>query len=338
VTIRDIAEMARVSKGTVSRVLNGKPGVGEETRGRVLKLIESLDFHPNAAARGLAARRSNTIGFVIPHTGRHSLAGSFWPVLLTEIAEQAAARGMTVLLSTSRSEQEAESAFKAVLRGRRIDGAIVGAEQAGERSLAELVMRDIPFVVVGRQSEAVPWWVDVDNAAGARMAVEHLVGLGHRAIVMVAGPGHLHHVQERVRGFQLAMKAAGLDGSRVVHCPYETEAVLPAVSAAVATGRGVTAVFAAAGDLVLGSILACRQAGRPVPQATSLVAFDDHPLFAQFPSGITAVSQPLEQMGREALDMLFHLIEGREPERREVVLAPRLVARGSSALASEQAG
>jgi DNA-binding LacI/PurR family transcriptional regulator len=331
VTIRDIAEMAKVSKGTVSRVLNEGPGVGKDTRQRVLKLIESLDFHPNASARGLAARRTNTIGFVIPHTSRYSMTSTFWPVLLTTITEQAATRGINVLLSTTRSEDDVDSAFRAILRGRRIDGAIVGAEQVGERQLAELLMKNIPFVMVGKRPHVTPWCVDVDNAAGARMATEHLMGMGHSSIAMLAGPVHLPYVQDRVRGFQQAMSAKGLDGSLILHCPYQTEEVIRAARQALDGSHQTTAIFLAAGDLVLGTLKACHELDRAVPEDLSLVSFDDHPFFAHFSPAITAVSQPLEEMGRAAVDMLFQLMDGKEPPRRAVVLPPLLVERGSCA-------
>jgi LacI family transcriptional regulator len=331
VTIKDIAEMAKVSKGTVSRVLNEGPGVGKDTRQRVLKLIESLDFHPNASARGLAARRTNTIGFVIPHTSRYSMTSTFWPVLLTAVTEQAATRGINVLLSTTRSEDDVDSAFRTILRGRRIDGAIVGAEQVGERQLAELVMKNIPFVMIGKRPHVTPWCVDVDNADGARMVTEHLIGMGHRSITMLAGPVHLPYVQDRIRGFQHAMSANGLDGSFVLHCPYQTEEVIRTAHQALDGNRETSAIFLAAGDLVLGTLKACQDAGRAVPSDLSLVSFDDHPFFAHFSPAITAVSQPLEEMGMAAVDMLFQLMDGKEPPRRAVVLPPLLVQRGSCA-------
>lgn len=328
--------MAHVSKGTVSRVLNEGPGVGKDTRQRVLKLIESLDFHPNAAARGLAVRRTNTIGFVIPHTGRYSMTSTFWPVLLTAITEQAAARGINVLLSTTRSEDDVDSAFRTILRGRRIDGAIVGAEQVGERQLAELVLKNVPFVMVGKRPHVTPWCVDVDNAAGARMATEHLIGLGHRSIAMLAGPQHLPYVQDRLRGFQHAMSAKGLDGSLVLHCHYQTDEVIRVAHEALKGDHRITAIFAAAGDIVLGALKACREAGRSVPGDLSLVSFDDHPFFAHFSPGVTAVSQPLEEMGRAAVDMLFQLMDGKEPTRRAVILPPLLVERGSCSAPREE--
>ncbi len=330
-TIKDIAEMAQVSKGTVSRVLNEGPGVGKDTRQRILKLIESLDFHPNASARGLAVRRTNTIGFVIPHTGRYSMTSTFWPVLLTAITEQAAARGINVLLSTTRSEDDVDSAFRTILRGRRIDGAIVGAEQVGERQLAELVLKNVPFVMVGKRHHVTPWCIDVDNAAGARMATEHLIAMGHRSIAMLAGPQHLPYVQDRVRGFQHAMSAKGLDGSLLRHCHYQTDEVIHVAREVMDGNRQTTAIFAAAGDLVLGTLKACQETGRSVPGDISLVSFDDHPFFAHFSPGVTAVSQPLEEMGMAAVDMLFQLMDGKEPARRAVILPPLLVERGSCA-------
>src|SRR5208337_698080 len=187
-TINDIAEMAHVSKGTVSRVINGMPGVGDDTRRRVLKLIESLDFHPNASARGLAARKTNTMGFVIPHTGKYTLTSTFWPMFLTIVTQEAAARGINVLLSTARAEDDVDSAFRSILRGRRIDGAIIGAEQFGERQLAELLLKSLPFVTIGKSPSLGIYSVDVDNEVGAYIAVEHLIRAGHRSIAMLAGP------------------------------------------------------------------------------------------------------------------------------------------------------
>jgi DNA-binding LacI/PurR family transcriptional regulator len=329
-TIKDIAEMAHVSKGTVSRVINSAPGVGEETRRRVLKLIESLDFQPNPAARGLAGKRTNTLGFVIPHTGRYTITSTFWPVLLTAITEQAVSRGINVLLSTTRTEEDIDSAFRSILKGRRIDGAIIGAEQFGEKQLAELLLKNLPFVTIGRSPHISTYSVDVDNEAGARAAAEHLVALGHRRIVMLAGPENLPYIHDRVRGFQKTLSEHGLDPSRIYYCPYKTEDVVPRVASILKMRPAATALFTAAGDLVIGVLKACVEAGLSLPQDISLVSFDDHPFFAHFIPSITAVHQPVEEMGKIAVDMLFTLLEGGKPEKREVTLPTSFVVRGSS--------
>jgi LacI family transcriptional regulator len=334
-TIKDIAEMAQVSKGTVSRVLNGGTGVGEETRRRVLKLIESLDFHPNASARGLAAKRTNTVGLVIPHTGKYTLTSTFWPMFLTVVTQEAAARGINVLLSTSRTEDDVDSAFRSILRGRRIDGAIIGAEQFGQQQLAELLLKNVPFVMVGRSASISSHYVDVDNALGARMAAEYLIGMGHHRIAVLAGPDALPYVHDRVRGIRDTFREHGRQEPVVVHCPYDTGDAGKCTREILLSLPSVTAIFVAAGDLVPGALKACSDLRRAVPRDISIVSFDDHPFFAHLGPGITAVAQPIEEIAAAAVTMLFELMAGREPERKAVVIAPKVVERHSCAAARE---
>ena len=337
-TIKDIAEMAHVSKGTVSRVINGVPGVGDETRRRVLKLIESLDFHPDASARGLAVRRTNTMGFVIPHTGKYTLTSTFWPMLLTVVTQEAAARGINVMLSTAQSEDDVDSAFRSILRGRRIDGAIIGAEQFGEKQLAELLLKNLPFVMMGRSARISTHYVDVDNSLGARMAAEHLAAQGHRQLAMLAGPDHLPYVHDRVAGVRETCRERGLPAPVVVHSPYDTVEAARCVQGILMSRPQVTGIFVAAGDLVLGTLRACAEMHRSVPRDVSIVSFDDHPFFAHLSPGITAVAQPIEEIGAAAVEMLFELMAGREPRRSAMIIAPRLVVRGSSGAPPAAAG
>jgi DNA-binding LacI/PurR family transcriptional regulator len=331
VTIKDIAEMAHVSKGTVSRVINGVTGVGDDTRRRVLKLIESLDFHPNASARGLAARKTNTMGFVIPHTGKYTMTSTFWPVFLTVVTQEAAARGINVLLSTARSEDDVDSAFRSILRGRRIDGAIIGAEQFGEKQLAELLLKNMPFVMVGRNSRISTHYVDVDNSLGARMAAEHLASKGHERLAVLAGPDTFPYVHDRVQGVRDSCRERGLADPVVVHCPYDTMEAARCVEGILLSRPAVTGIFVAAGDLVVGTLRACTEMRRSVPADVSVISFDDHPFFAHLTPGVTAIAQPIEEIGAAAVEMLFELMAGREPARSAVVIPPSLVERGSCA-------
>jgi LacI family transcriptional regulator len=323
--------MAHVSKGTVSRVINGVTGVGDETRRRVLKLIESLDFHPDASARGLAARKTNTMGFVIPHTGKYTQTSTFWPVFLTVVTQEAAARGINVLLSTARAEDDVDSAFRSILRGRRIDGAIVGAEQFGEKQLAELLLKNMPFVMVGRNARISTHYVDVDNSLGARMAAEHLAGLGHERLAMLAGPGSFPYVHDRVQGFRDCCRERGLPDPVVAHCPYDTAEAARCVEGILLSRPSVTGMFVAAGDLVMGTLRACAEMRRAVPRDVSVISFDDHPFFAHLTPGVTSIAQPIEEIGSAAVGMLFELMAGREPERAAVIVPPRLVERSSCA-------
>ncbi len=328
-TIKDIAAMARVSTGTVSKTLNNAPGVGAETRRRIRKLVEDLDFQPNASAQSLAARRTDNIGVVIPHTGSYSMASAYWPTLLTAITEQAAARGLNVVLSTARSEEDVDSAYKSVLRGRRVDGLIVGAEQFGLKQLAELLVKEFPFVMVGKGALSGHYYVDVDNAGGAAEMTRHLVALGHRDIVMLAGPEHLPAAGQRVAGYRAAIAEAGLV-PRVQHCAYQTEsAAQQTVDALLRQASRPAALFVAAGDFMTPTLRAISGLGLAIPSDLALATFDDHPLYEVFSPAITAVSQPIHDLGQAAVEMLFTLMDGRTPEPASRVLPTRLLVRAS---------
>ncbi len=329
ITIKDIAAMAKVSTATVSKALNDAPGVGAETRKRILKLVEDLDYHPNASAQSLAARKTDNIGIVIPHTGSYSMASAYWPVLLTSITEKAAARNINVVLSTARSEEDVDSAYKSILRGKRVDGLIVGAEQFGLKQLAELLVKDFPFVMVGKGALAGHYYVDVDNAGGAAEMTRHLVGLGHREIAMLAGPERLPSADERVAGYRAAVAAAGLE-PRVCHCAYQSETTAQqTVDELLRSASRPTALFVAAGDLVSPALRAISGLGLVIPSDLALAAFDDHPLYEVLTPAITAVSQPVRDLGQAAVELLFTLMDGRTPEQPTRVLPTRLVVRAS---------
>lgn len=331
ITIQDIAELAKVSKGTVSRVLNGGPGVGVETRKRILKLIDELDYQPNASAQGLAAKRSNNIGVIIPHTGGYSMSTTYWPTLLTAITEKAADQDYNVLLSTARSKEDVDSAYRSILKGKRVDGLIVGAEQFGEKQWADLLLKDFPFVMVGKSMSLPHYYVDVDNVGGARRMTEHLIDLGHQKITMLAGPEDLLSVRSRVRGFKEAMSKAHLDPERVTYTTYQTEDA-EKTTLQILQKDPPTALFIAAGDLVLGALEAARKRKTTIPDQLALVSFDDHPFYPYLSPSITAVKQPIHDLGQAAVDMLFMLMNKNTPEKKQI-LPVEIVVRGSSKVA-----
>ncbi len=327
-TIKDIAALAKVSKGTVSKVLNDGEGVSDETRARILRLIEDLDYQPNAAAQGLASRRTYNIGVVIPHTGNYSMSSAYWPLLLTAIAEKAADRNFNVLLSTARSEEDVDSAYRSILRGRRVDGLVVGAEQFGQKQLAELLFKGFPFVMVGKGPLLSHYYVDVDNAGGSKAMTKHLIDVGHREIVMLAGPDHLPSARDRVQGYRAAMTEAGLQ-PRAQHCSYHAEDAAVRIAGLLSGRPRCTALFVAAGDLVTAGLKSATRAGLRIPDDLAVVSFDDHPLYEYFSPGLTAVSQPIHDLGRAAVDLLFSLMDGTEPDEKSRILPTRIVARGS---------
>jgi LacI family transcriptional regulator len=259
----------------------------------------------------------------------------FWPVLQSSIVEQSAARGINVLLSTARSEDDVDSAFRSILRGRRIDGAIIGAEQFGEKQLAELLLKSLPFVTIGKSPSLGIYSVDVDNEVGAYIAVEHLIRAGHRSIAMLAGPERHLYMQDRVQGFHRAMREHGIQPVCVSHCSYQAEDAIRGVTSILSDNPGLSALFVAAGDLVIGTLKACAGMGRSIPEDISIVSFDDHPFFEHLIPAVTAVRQPVAEMGAIAVDMLFTLMDGKSPDVKIAVLPPTLIERGSSGVPSQ---
>lgn len=329
ITINDIAKLANVSKGTVSRVINGAPGVGDKTRQRILKLIKELDYEPNASAQGLATKRSYNIGVIIPHTSKFSMSSSYWPFLLTAINEQAVERGYNILLSTAQSEDDIDSAYRLILKGRRVDGLIIGAEQFGEKQLAELLLKDFPFVMIGNSSIISHYYVEVDNLGGAEQMTEYLINQGHKNIVFLAGPKVYPYVQERVKGFKQAMSKAGLAPDHVFHCEYDSLIAKEKSKEILQANPQTTAFFAAAPGLVLGVLRAAYEMGYNIPDDLSLVSFDDHPFYGYLSPGITAVNQPIDELGKEAANQLFLLMDRKLPKEKGVIFPTKIIVRES---------
>jgi DNA-binding LacI/PurR family transcriptional regulator len=271
---------------------------------------------------------------IIPHTGNYSMSSAYWPLLLTAITDQAAAKNFNVVLSTARSEENVDSAYKSILRGRRVDGLIVGAEQFGQKQLAELMFKGFPFVMVGRSPFLSHYYVDVDNAGGSRDMTRHLVGLGHRHIVMLAGPEHLPSVQDRVQAFRAAMAEAGLE-ARVHHCSYHAEIAGEGIKQLLLEQPRCTALFVAAGDLVTAALRSVAELGWTIPADLALVSFDDHPHYEHFSPPLTAVNQPIHDLGQAATDLLFSLIDGKTPAESSRILPTRVVKRRSCGYAGE---
>jgi len=237
---------------------------------------------------------------------------------------------MNVLLSTARSEDDADSAYRSILRGRRVDGLIVGADQFRPKQLAELLFKGFPFVVIGKNPVVQHWHVDIDNSGGGSAMTRHLIDAGHRRIAMLAGPEDLPWVRERAEGYRSAMTEAGLE-PLVSHCAFHsgTEDARRCLREIVGPRSKVSAVCTGAGDLTLVVLAVAREKQIRMPSDLALVSFDDYPYFEYVSPPITAVSQPFFDLGQAALDMLFTLMDGKEPESRGRILPTRLIVRGS---------
>jgi len=320
--MHDVAALAGVSHITVSRVLNDYPSIRPETRERVLAAIAELGYRRNLAARALVTSRTRAIGVLSPEVAQHGPASS---VLAVESA--AREHGYHPLVTAAAVEHDATVAALEFLLDQAVEALVVIAPH--ETVLGAIRDLDIRVPLVTLQAPDRPGGIGVDQAAGARLATEHLIALGHTRIQHLAGPEGYLEAGARRAGFLDAMARAGL-------VPGEELAGDWSAASGFAAGerlaRETTAVVAANDQMAIGLLAALADAGRAVPGDVSVVGFDDIPEAAFVRPALTTVHQDFAVIGRRAVEaLLAQLAPEGEATDADARIPPRLVVRGSTA-------
>jgi DNA-binding LacI/PurR family transcriptional regulator len=323
-SIRDVARLAGVSHQTVSRVVNEHHSVREETRKRVLDAIVQLDYRPNLAARALVTNSLKLIGVLSATTGEFGATSS-----LTAIEEAAREAGYsTTTLSLPDVSAEAIRAAVRQLQVEQVDGLIALAPQARVAHVLAGMRADIPIVTLQTASGASADTHAEDQVSGARMATEHLIALGHRDIVHLAGPQDWIEAESRMRGYLDAMLDADLTPFPPLRGDWTAD--FGHFAGVELAQRGdFSAVLAANDAMAIGLMHGFRDAGLDVPRDVSVVGFDDIPVAKHVAPALTTVHQDFRTLGQRALLMLLAEIRGEDPPQLEA-LHPRLVVRDSS--------
>lgn len=322
--LADVARLAGVSSQTVSRVVNDAPHISPQTRGRVEQAIQRLGYRPNAAARALVRGRTGLVGVIT--TG----ATYFGPTSILRTIEEAARAEDLFVTSVNLPTLTRELLDESVEHFMRllVEGIVIIAGQDDAVDVARHRRASVPLVLVEGDLSRDAWSVGVDQAAGARLATEHLLDLGHREILHLAGPLDWSEARARRDGWRTAMVAAGLRPLEPLPGDWSLARGYAARDEVLASGA--TAVFAANDQLALGLLCALHEGGRSVPHDLSLVGFDDQPEAAYAIPPLTTIRQDFGSVGRRAVETLRRAIGG-EPGLVQQLVQPELVSRASTA-------
>ena len=328
----DVAALAGVSRTTVSFVLNDRPGahISSTTRERVLAAAASLGYQPHAAARGLAAGRTHTLGLVLRQSAEQVAEDALLAETLRGLSDAARAEGYRVLVEPI---APSDGLYSGLIRSKRTDGLVVSGPRTDDREIRSLSSSHAAVVIQGTLDGVDLPSVDVDNAGAARRAVEHLIGLGHRDIGLITNaPLAYTAAADRLAGYRAALAAASLPVAEadIAEAAFDAASGRRAMAALLSASTRLTAVFVASDVVALGAIAAIREAGLRVPGDISVVGFDDIPLAAYFDPPLTTVHVPAYDLGRTAGMALLDRIQGRDSSGR-TVLPTDLVIRSSTA-------
>ncbi|MEV5730797.1 MULTISPECIES: LacI family DNA-binding transcriptional regulator [Streptomyces] len=331
-TLEEVAALAGVGRGTVSRVINNEAGVKESTRRAVQRAIAELGYVPNLAARSLAGRRADAVALVMTERDWRLFGEPFFSETVRSVGDALTDTSVQLLLTLVRTDAERQR-FLEYARGGRVDGVLLMSVRAEDRLPDMLADAGLPTVLLGRRSgDEQVTSVDADNVGGAREAVAHLVRGGRRSIATITGPLDMYVAQCRLRGYRQALADAGLptDPSWTVEGDFTEASGRRAMTELLDRHPDVDAVLAASDTMAAAALSVLRAAGRRVPDDVAVIGFDDFHLAQHTDPPLTTVRQPLEEIGRTMVRLLLEEMEQPEVAWRHVMLRTRLVVRESA--------
>jgi LacI family transcriptional regulator len=333
ITSHDVAQHAGVSRTTVSLVLNNVPGVQitSKTRSRVLQAAQELGYVPEAAARALASRRSHIIGLILTRSPHHIASDAFLTQILDILTDKVRQRGMRLLLDIIEEVHHPETYIE-LTRARRIDGIILSGPTFSDQALQMLEDEAFPTVLMGELPGSSFCSIDIDNYAAAKIAVEHLIELGHTRIgIITNAPLVFTAATDRLRGYRDAIECAGLTchENLVRYGDFDPQSGYLQMNSLLDENLPPSAVFAASDVVAIGAMGAAHERGLHIPDDIALMGFDDIPFARYLDPPLSTVNLPAVNLASQALEMLFQLIAHKKPQTRHVRLDTQLVIRYS---------
>lgn len=329
VTLKDVAKEAGVSATTVSRALNNKDAISPSTREKILKLAKEMDYTPDAVARGLKNKRTETIGVVIA-----DISDPFFAPIVKGIEKAVREEGYHLILCDTDEDYQVEKEALRTLMEKRVDGLLITPVQTSFQDIVELKKKKIPFVLLCRHFNfelLETDYVVTNDVEGAVLAVTHLIEKGHRKILFINGPTYVSSAKERLAGYKRAFLEAGvkLDESLVREGGIKMEDGYRITKQELARPLQFTAVFAYSDFVALGVMKALKEANLRIPQDIALVGYDDIDIASFLEVPLTTVRIPKYELGVEGFRLLKRKMKGEADSLEKVILPTELVVRES---------
>ncbi|HWO97080.1 MAG TPA: LacI family DNA-binding transcriptional regulator [Bacillus sp. (in: firmicutes)] len=327
-TIYDIAREAGVSATTVSKVINNKGRISDKTRKRILAIIEELHYQPNVLASAMKGKSTYTIALLIP-----DMANPVYSEYLKHIEEYGQEHGFSVVMCSTGSDPKKEAKHIALLRQKYVDGFIIASVFKNEAVLKQLMEDEIPLVFFSLQRPELPVAsVAGDDYLGGYIATEHLLSLGHRRIGIIAEEATISGT-ERIRGYEKALINAGIeiDESLIMSIDEPTiEGARQHARKLLDGKQRPTAIFGCNDVLAIGTMLAAKELGINLPDELSIMGFDNTVMCDIVEPQLSSVAPPVQEMGRQAMELLIQQIEQKDNMKQRISLLPELVIRRST--------
>jgi LacI family transcriptional regulator, repressor for deo operon, udp, cdd, tsx, nupC, and nupG len=326
IKMRDVAKHAHVSTATVSRVLRNPSTVKEETRLKVLKVIEELNYQPNILARQLRTNKTNTILIVIP-----TITNTVFAEMLGGIESVATQNDYRVLLGNSNHQTERNIGYLDYLKQKQVDGVIFLTSELGENILNEIASEH-PMVLASEYIQGARFpMVSIDNVLCGQKATEHLIELGHSRIAHLSGPFESLLSLDRLNGYKEALSAHHIkfDETLVQEGQFSFESGNRIMKEWLSRPHPPTAVFAANDEMAIGAMKAALELGKRIPEDLAMVGFDNIRFSSVFEPSLTTIAQPFFEMGAESMNLLIQQINQEPIPNNHFVLKSDLVIRQS---------
>lgn len=331
VTIHDIAKKVGVNSSTVSRVLNGKAAISQETRQKIYAAMEEMDYHPNSVARSLASGLSGAIGLAIDACDNQAFANMFFYRSMTAIEKAAQMNGFNVIISNNLEGIRKSSPIEKLILERKVDGLILPPSMVAPKLIAKMVQLDFPFVILGEPNQPLKEasWVDVNNAQGSEAAVNHLLDKGYQKIAYLGGSDSQRFVKNRIKGYQSALEARGIADSWVIQTDGSAQQSEALAQQMMRADNAPDAFLCNDNTAAYGLLKAAKALALSVPNQIGVVAFDNYPLAEFTDPPLTAVDIDTALLGEQAANLLFQRIGKRTPNQ-QILLSSTLIEREST--------